>query len=806
MSKSSRKTINKSPRRNRANKACLPTVTAQKVLEEKSRAIFTETISPWLVTNWTEHDYGIDAIVEIVRAREAGNNDATGKRFAVQLKATEDQIAGRAGIAVRVRPEHIRYWLESTEPVALIVCHVPTRSLFYRWIDYAVVDELNKRDAAWIGQETASVLVPTANPLNEAAKTQLDSFVTRFQPVTRKVMLPGTYASLHARITAIATALAKQAREAEFQSVVKRLTDLKASIRASTYVVALTGPPRAGKSTLLNALVGRDISPVGRLPTTAVSLLVSAGAHDEAEVVFASEKRISGDATSEFLVEYATQENNPDNTKGVRIISVRLVNHLLERGVAYADAPGLHDPSPEIRAVTEAALRSAHAVLYIIDVSPAKNGGFSITVHHVEDLKRLRDMADRLFIVLNKADVLSVAEQEEIAKYVERTLRKYELWDSIPSRPLFLSASAAWDWIHRGRDGKSPLLPLEEAIWKHLLATNSTGFDRLSIGVIEIQRAASDLASLIATRRMDGLESFKLRRALEHCRAREGALVAACRQHVIADEAFVQQRLVNQLETLLMQLKTHLEQIPIHQNLPLTSAIEKQLQTQVFQFLTEVWRETSARLQNFASYISQEVEKSLQQARLVTGAPDQVRFLLPQIPALSVKADSFEEAWTGLFAGGLFGLLIGAPWALALAASGWLLGAFLGRERRRKREIDRLLERARASLKPAIDSVFAQVREKLRIYLRSLEHHVADRIGVFVQDVERQLSKLGTPLPPTEEQRLCEIETSVRTKLSSLVRICLDMGLSDGTAVSPHPAEVIGHSTLTQAAEKMTLT
>lgn len=86
-------------------KAAMPTVTAARVLEDKSRRIFGDIVSPWLVTDWTQHDYGIDAIVEITRTRTTGSNlDATGKRFAVQLKATEDDLTFQDFLSVRVPP------------------------------------------------------------------------------------------------------------------------------------------------------------------------------------------------------------------------------------------------------------------------------------------------------------------------------------------------------------------------------------------------------------------------------------------------------------------------------------------------------------------------------------------------------------------------------------------------------------------------------------------------------------------------------------------------------------------------------
>lgn len=767
------------PRAVRA-KATLPTVTVEKVCENKSRTIFNEAVSPWLVTEWNQHDYGIDAIVEVTRTRSTGNNlYATGKRFAVQLKATKDDLAGLDTVSVRVRPEHIRYWIESTEPVLLVVCHVPSRTLYWRWIDHLLVEELNHRDPTWIGQETLSVVVPTNRVLDQTAQKEIARFVSNFRPSVRCLLAPGTYVDLQARLSVAAAELTSHARAAGFQSVTKRLADLESSVRTSTYVVVLTGPARAGKSTLLNALVGREVSPVGRLPTTSVSIIVTAGAHDEAEVVLVGNERIRGAATATFLEQYATQDKNPDNQKGVRMVVVRLVNELLNRGVAYADAPGLHDPSADIRTVTETALRSAHAILYVLDVSPAKNGGFSISNHHVQDLTQLRGMAERLFIILNKADVLSSAEQEEATGYLERTLRKYGVWDALPIPPIFASAQAGWEWHRAGRNGDSPLRVIEEAIWTHLLRTNSTGIDRLTTAVTELRRAGSDFASLLAARRIGGAEAFRLRESLEACRVRERELVATCRQRIRVEEKFVHNRLTTQNAVLLRRLREQMENVPLDKQLPSTTKIEKELQTQVLQLLADIWLESSARFQNFTSFVSQEVEKSLQQARMATGVPDQVQFLLPRVPALAVDTDSFEEAWTGLFTGSFFGLLMGGTWILVLAAGGWLAGVIIGREQRRKRDITRVIERARTSLNATLDAISVQVREKIRIYIISIERHITDRISVFVHDVEAQLQKLDAPMPPEEQYQLEAYEQAVCGTLTTITAACTQLELGD---------------------------
>jgi Domain of unknown function (DUF4365) len=91
-------------------------------------------------------------MVEIVSPTEDGRAEATGKRFAVQLKATDDAI-----IALRVATSKIYYWMESTERVLLVGCHAPTGPLVWRWVDDDLVDEFTRRSPSWYTQETVSI-------------------------------------------------------------------------------------------------------------------------------------------------------------------------------------------------------------------------------------------------------------------------------------------------------------------------------------------------------------------------------------------------------------------------------------------------------------------------------------------------------------------------------------------------------------------------------------------------------------------------------------------------------------------------
>jgi GTP-binding protein EngB required for normal cell division len=770
----------RSPRRKASprTRSALPTVTEQKAIENESRAIFRQAVSPWLVTDFTEHDYGIDAIVEITRPRLASKDlDATSQRFAVQLKATNESVSERNAVSVRVRPEHINYWLDSTEPVLLVLCDVPHKTVYTRWIDHRIVDELTRRDPSWIGQGTIAVSVPTNRALDADGREELARAVSQYRRSKRRLLSPGLYEALQTRLSTLAIELAKCARATTFQSVAQRLVDLEATVRTSTYVVALTGPARAGKSTLLNALIGRDLSPVGRLPTTSVSMVVRAGARDEAEVVLAGGARVNGPASAQFLEQYATQDQNPDNVKGVQMVAVRLVDELLERGVAYVDAPGLHDPSATIRAVTETALRAAHAIVYVLDVAPAREGGFSINMYHVNDLTQLRSAAERLFVVLNKADVLTDDQRAEVLAYVEATLRKYNLWDSLPVPPMFIAARAGWEWQRTGRRGESPLVALDKAIWQHLLETHSAGIDRLTTSVTELHRAGSELVTLLAARQMRGGDAFRLRESLQLCRSRGHELVTESVRRRRVIERSTRGRLENECQAICERLRSRLEETPLDENLPANERLVTELEEQMLRLLDESWREASTKLASVGSFVSQEVEKSLRQARLMTGAPDELQFVLPPVPRLTFT-DTLPEAWFGLFSGGFLGLLfVGGLPVFALAAAGWLAGVILGRGNRRKRDIARLVRHAHTLVSKSANEMHVQMCERIAQYMRSLERHVTDRIAVFVHDVENQLEKLDTPVSPDEQMRLKELEQSTRHAIATLTDVSRELGV-----------------------------
>jgi GTP-binding protein EngB required for normal cell division len=103
--------------------------------------------------------------------------------------------------------------------------------------------------------------------------------------------------------------------------------------------VAVLGQFKAGKSSFLNGLIGRDVLPVNVLPATAVITRIGHGPSERALV-----RHLAGrieEIPLEDLPEFVTEQHNPGNEKGVSIVDVELPALEDFRGMRFVDTPGL---------------------------------------------------------------------------------------------------------------------------------------------------------------------------------------------------------------------------------------------------------------------------------------------------------------------------------------------------------------------------------------------------------------------------------------------------------------------------------
>ncbi len=122
------------------------------------------------------------------------------------------------------------------------------------------------------------------------------------------------------------------------------LAALRERLRAARLRVLVVGEAKRGKSTLVNALLGREVLPVGVTPLTALATTVTHGPDEDAEVRFLDGR--AGRFPLAALDDLVTERGNPANSRAIAGITVRVDAPILARGVEIVDTPGTGSISP----------------------------------------------------------------------------------------------------------------------------------------------------------------------------------------------------------------------------------------------------------------------------------------------------------------------------------------------------------------------------------------------------------------------------------------------------------------------------
>ena len=166
--------------------------------------------------------------------------------------------------------------------------------------------------------------------------------------------------------------LADLGEELGTNRVADEARELAARVSEGRFYVACIGQFKRGKSTLINALIGAPILPVGFIPVTAVPTVIRFGERERARV------RGRDGSWREIAVpdlgEYVSEEHNPENAKGIAGVEVFVPSPLLASGMCLVDTPGLGSVFTGNTAATEAFIPHIDAALVVIGADPPLAG------------------------------------------------------------------------------------------------------------------------------------------------------------------------------------------------------------------------------------------------------------------------------------------------------------------------------------------------------------------------------------------------------------------------------------------------
>lgn len=225
-------------------------------------------------------------------------------------------------------------------------------------------------------------------------------------------------------------------------------TDLAARVASRREVLAtpnvcvvVAGEFKAGKSSLVNALIGAEVCPVDDDVATSVPTMVRFAEEPGVRVRREADATDASDGAEpvERVAAYATEAGNPANREGVRLVEVGVPSALLREGLVLVDTPGVGGLGSTYASATASALTMADAVLFVSDSSQEYTGP------ELEFLAAARRTCPTVVPVMTKIDVVP---------HWKRILELNEGWldsSGVPGGLVPTSAALQLQGLRQGR-------------------------------------------------------------------------------------------------------------------------------------------------------------------------------------------------------------------------------------------------------------------------------------------------------------------------------------------------------------------
>ncbi len=208
--------------------------------------------------------------------------------------------------------------------------------------------------------------------------------------------------------------------EAKLPTLTQWLRDRATLWQEPSWRVGVLGVTSAGKSTLLNALLGKPILPARVRPSSNTLVQCRHGAEERARIVFSGGRTplILQAPLADALQDYTDETRNPENRQQVAEIELRSPTFLLGEGTVLIDTPGLDAYGYDAHeALTlETLLPTVDVVLFVTTAKANSDAQVGSYLAHCEASKKpvilVQNMADTIQPKLGVgAEVLKTASE-----------------------------------------------------------------------------------------------------------------------------------------------------------------------------------------------------------------------------------------------------------------------------------------------------------------------------------------------------------------------------------------------------------
>lgn len=180
--------------------------------------------------------------------------------------------------------------------------------------------------------------------------------------------------------------------------------------------MAVLGQFKAGKSSFLNSLIGKEVLPIGVIPVTTAITRLQYG-EKERVVVSHFDGAITETQLSK-IADFTSETENPGNLRNVAVVDIELPSLKEYAGLRLVDTPGLGSVFKYHRAASENWLPEVGAALLAI------SSDRPLSDHDLELIRELTRHTPNIILLLTKADLLTGEQQAEVTRFFKETLQR----------------------------------------------------------------------------------------------------------------------------------------------------------------------------------------------------------------------------------------------------------------------------------------------------------------------------------------------------------------------------------------------
>lgn len=192
------------------------------------------------------------------------------------------------------------------------------------------------------------------------------------------------------------------------------LDELELKLQQERLYLVVVGLFKRGKSSVINAILGKPLAPVAVTPVTAIITLFEYNNQKNYAAVRYKDGRVEERQTND-VSRYVNEDENPANAKQVQVVSI-FDNVPILKLISLVDTPGIGSSFEHNTATTLQFIPKIDAALFLLSAD------MPVSRLDTDFLKELKKTVPRIVFVMNKKDLLSESDFKKLMQHNTQTI------------------------------------------------------------------------------------------------------------------------------------------------------------------------------------------------------------------------------------------------------------------------------------------------------------------------------------------------------------------------------------------------